>query len=66
MVGSGGILKLCVLSLPSSAKVALCKQGEGQRERAREAEERRGGRGLVWWGGERDKAMAAIVKMEAG
>lgn len=30
-VGSGGILKLCVPSLPSSAKVALCKQGGGGR-----------------------------------
>lgn len=30
-VGSRGILKLCVPSLPSSAKVALCKQGGGGR-----------------------------------
>lgn len=29
-VGSRGILKLCVPSLPSSAKVALCKQGGGE------------------------------------
>lgn len=28
-VGSRGILKLCVPSLPSSAKVALCKLGGG-------------------------------------
>lgn len=31
LVGSGGILKLCVPFLPSSAKVALCKQGGGGR-----------------------------------
>lgn len=30
-VGSRGILKLCVPSLPSSAKVALCKLGGGGR-----------------------------------
>lgn len=52
-MGSGGILKLGVPSLPSSAKVALCKQSEGERE---------GGGG----GGEGGDAMAAIVEMEAG
>lgn len=65
MVGSGGILKLCVLSLPSSAKVALCKRREGCRERDREEREGRAG-GLWWrWRGE-VMVMAAIVKMEAG
>lgn len=45
MVGSGGILKLCVLSLalPSSAKVALCEQRKGQREGAGDTEEVRAG-----------------------
>lgn len=38
-VGSRGILKLCVPSLPSSAKVALCKRGGGGRRR------------VIGWGG---------------